>query len=117
LTGDWTRVQSAYDYGPLGQTADAGGFYYYGTRGALVTSGVAAGTAGGLAFGETTALARSGMGGIRIGGRPLRAYFRIDPPHHGKGPHVHVGPFEFGPKIPKHVRWPGWKRWFEDLFP
>jgi hypothetical protein len=111
LTGDWTRVQSAYDYGPLGQTADAGGFYYYGTRGALVTSGVAAATAGGLMMAEMAGI--TDIGSARMGWRGGEITFtrpgastpdwRVSPfGGHGHPPHYHRRP-----GIGKHRPWQG----------
>ena len=50
-----------------------------------------------------------------VTGKPLEAFVRKDPPHHGKGPHVHLGPLEVGPKIPKHTTWPGWKAWIKSF--
>jgi hypothetical protein len=48
IAQDPTLLQQSFEKGPLGQTADASGFYYYGTRIALGTSAVAATSAAAL---------------------------------------------------------------------
>jgi hypothetical protein len=54
LTGDRRLAIEAWQTGPLGQTANSSGFYYYGTRGSLVVSGTAALAATGVGFVEAT---------------------------------------------------------------
>jgi hypothetical protein len=47
---------------------------------------------------------------------PLERYIRLDSPHHGWGPHFHLGPFKIGPTFPKNETWQGWWTWFKGLF-
>jgi hypothetical protein len=76
-TEDWDLVNRAYDYGPLGQTDDAGGVYYYGTRVGVYGAGAAGLTAGGLIVAEATGL-------TVIGSRPMQFFGNL-------GPEWHVG--------------------------
>ena len=66
-TGNLTRVARAYDYGPLGQTADSSAGYKYGTRAALGGAAAAAGAAAALMGLEAAAI--TDLGSWRVGWR------------------------------------------------
>jgi hypothetical protein len=110
-TLDWDRAQDAWMYGPLGQSANARGWEYYGTRTALGAAGLAAASAGGLIAAEWVGF--SNIGSARLGWkggeitltRPgnLTPDFRLNP-FGGSGfpPHYHRRP-----GIKHHRPWQG----------
>jgi len=112
LTGNFQRVYNAYEYGPLGQTAGASGFYYYGTRIFIGVSGSAAVAAGGLGAAAELGLSNAGLtqigwrGGeltLRFVGRPSPDW-RFNPSFRNDFglPHYHRRP-----GIGKHRPWEG----------
>ena len=102
--------------GPLGQTADSDGFYYYGTRGALgvstaATAGaVAVGTAEAAFLGNQSILVEGVVGGTGTGSGGL---FQIRPPGRPPWFRIDIHPIRPGGKPTPHIDSPpfGWHHW------
>ncbi len=75
LHGDTARGARAYDYGVLGQTRNSDPVTRYGTRGALVIAGVAAGAAAMCIAGPT--IAAGGRAAVGAAGRGAAAAGRV----------------------------------------
>ena len=85
--------QEAYERGPLGQTKDSCGCYYYGTRsllGAATAAAACAVVVGGVevtcvenqSLMECNILSKGNF--LKVVSRPAKCGWRIDPAHHGK---------------------------------
>jgi RHS repeat-associated protein len=91
ITGNWARTANAWDYGPLGQTANTTGVPYYGTRIAFAGATVAGVAAGGIVIAEA-----AGMPSIQL-------RVALHGPHHtfvgiGQQPHIQVNAWLQGVK-------------------
>jgi RHS repeat-associated protein len=117
-TGNWSQVANAYDYGPMGQTANGPAWAYYGERASVTGAGAAAGAAATLMALEATGVTDIGETTIDWRGGEIRFTrpgcktpdFRINPfgdwdnPNKlSKRPHYHRRP-----GIGKHRPWEGW---------
>jgi RHS repeat-associated protein len=128
VTGNWAQVASSYNNNPLGQTAafanssDPINKYlgYYGTRGALIGSGVSATAAGALSV--LDALGITNLGEWKVGWKggeftlkdPTSPYksadFRFNPTGDWDNPNPNSRPphWHQRPGIKRHLPWDWW---------